>query len=192
MTTPVDANDLPESADRGRPGHAVGRSDLGAAWTEASRSFVLDVPKLEIGGLAEGIRARLARQRAAAGIFAQPGAGDGAAAQIEAGTIELTVRDTGGVDLAVAQYARAQNVSREAARQAIVESIRPAASNAAANPDAVAAVQALARFIETPGQTLIIKLTPRGKVPAMQLFQLLKTDPLVALAQFRIEASTGL
>ena len=63
---------------------------------------------------------------------------------------------------------------------------------AAANPDAVAAVQALARFVESPGQTLVIKLTPRAKVPAMQLFQLLKTDPLIALAQFRIEASTGL
>ena len=63
---------------------------------------------------------------------------------------------------------------------------------AAGNPDAVAASQTLARFLETPGQTLIIKLTPRAKVPALQLFQLLKTDPPSALAQFRIEASTGL
>ena len=38
------------------------------------------------------------------------------AAQIEAGPIELALRDTGGVDLAVAQYARTQNVSRDAAR----------------------------------------------------------------------------
>jgi hypothetical protein len=51
---------------------------------------------------------------------------------------------------------------------------------------------ALVSFVETPGQTLIIKLTPRAKVPAMQLIQLLKTDSLIALAQFRIEASTGL
>ncbi len=63
---------------------------------------------------------------------------------------------------------------------------------AAGNPDTLAAVQALARFLESPGQTLIIKLTPRAKVPALQLIQLLKTDPLIALAQFRIEASTGL
>ncbi len=56
----------------------------------------------------------------------------------------------------------------------------------------MAAVQALARFLESPGQTLIIKLTPRAKVPALQLIQLLKTDPVIALAQFRIEASTGL
>ena len=62
----------------------------------------------------------------------------------------------------------------------------------AGNPDAVAAMQALTRFLESPGQTLIVKLTPRAKVPALQLFQLLKTDPLLALAQFRIEASTAL
>ena len=38
------------------------------------------------------------------------------AAQIEAGPIEIALRDIGGVDLAVAQYARTQNVSRDAAR----------------------------------------------------------------------------
>jgi hypothetical protein len=41
-------------------------------------------------------------------------------------------------------------------------------------------------------QALNIKLTPLAKVPAPQLIQLLKADPLAALAQFRIEASTGL
>lgn len=59
-------------------------------------------------------------------------------------------------------------------------------------PDAEAAVEAIARFVETPGQTLVIKLIPLGKVPAMQLVQVLQIDPLTALAQFRIEASTGL
>jgi hypothetical protein len=93
----------------------------------------------------------------------------------------------------VVQYARAQNVSRDVARKEIVDSIMASSQDVAtANPDATAAVQALARFVESPGQTLVVKLTPLGKVPAMQLFQLLKTDPLVALAQFRIEASTGL
>jgi hypothetical protein len=29
-------------------------------------------------------------------------------------------------------------------------------------------------------------------VPAMQLFRLLQTDPLIALSQFRIEAATAL
>jgi hypothetical protein len=115
------------------------------------------------------------------------------ATQIEAGTIELTVRDLGGVDLAVGHYARMQNISRDAARKAIVDDIRnSAATTGTSNPDAVAAAEALARFIETPRTTLTLKLTPLGKVPAMQLFQALKTDPLDALSKFRIEASTAL
>ena len=80
-----------------------------------------------------------------------------------------------------------------AARKAIVESIMASSEDmAATSPDAVSAMQTLARFVESPGQTLAITFTPRGKVPALQLFQMLKTDPLAALAQFRIEASTRL
>ena len=60
------------------------------------------------------------------------------------------------------------------------------------NPDAVAAVEALVRFVETPRRTLTLKLVPLGKVPALQLMQAFNTDPLLALAQFQIEASTGL
>ncbi|MDB5575216.1 MAG: hypothetical protein JWR80_392 [Bradyrhizobium sp.] len=56
----------------------------------------------------------------------------------------------------------------------------------------MAVAGALIRFIENPGQTLVLKLTPRAKIPALQLIQLLQTDPAVALSQFRMEASTGL
>src|SRR5207244_1801653 len=108
-------------------------------------------------------------------------------------TTPVDATDPASVDGGVVHHARAQNVSRDAARKAIVESIRAGSQDtAAANPDATDAVQALARFVESPGQTLVIKLTPLGKLQAMQLFQLLKTDPMIALAQFRIEASTGL
>jgi hypothetical protein len=55
----------------------------------------------------------------------------------------------------------------------------------------VTIADALTRFIETPQGTLTIKLTPRGKVPAMQLLGSLKADPLAALARFQVEASTG-
>jgi hypothetical protein len=194
MTTPIDASNPamrqlvaagidPLSAD----------GDIGAEWTETARNFVVDVPKLELGGLLKA-SARIALANVPRQAFsANAVQAIGAAAQIEAGAIELSVRDLGTVDAGVAQYARAHNVSRDAARQAIVDSIMASSKDvASANPDAEAAVQALARFVESPGQTLVVKLTPLGKVPAMQLFQLLKTDPLVALAQFRIEASTGL
>ena len=193
ITTPVDASDPamrqlvaagidPLSAD----------GDIGAAWTVAARSFVVDAPKLEIGGVLKA-SARITLANVPRQVFsANAVQAIGAAAQIDVGTIELTVHDLGSVDLGVVQYARSENVSREEARKAIVESIKAGSEDVATNPDAVNAVQAIARFVETPGQTLLIKLTPLGKVPAMQLFQMLKTDPLIALAQFRIEASTGL
>jgi hypothetical protein len=194
ITTPVDAADpaMKQLIVAGLASLSA-EGDIGAEWTEAARSLVLDVPKLELGGLLKA-SARIALANVPRQVFSANAAqAIGAAAQIEAGGIELTVRDLGGVDLGVVQYARAQNVSRDAARKAIVESIMASSQEAAAaNPDAASAAQALARFVESPGQTLVIKLTPRAKVPAMQLVQLLKTDPLIALAQFRIEASTGL
>jgi hypothetical protein len=164
--------------------------DLGAGWTEASTTFALEPVSLEIGGVLKA-SARVSLANVPKTLFtADPAQAMAAAAQLEAGTIELTLRDTGGIDLTVAQQARAQNVSREAARSAIAEGIRASGEKAvAANPDAEAAVTALTRFVETSGQTLVIKLTPLGKVPLLQLFQ---TDPMIALGQFRIEASTGL
>jgi hypothetical protein len=163
--------------------------DLGAAWTESSSAFVLAPATLDIGGLAKA-QLRVALANVPRGVFSLD---PSQAAQIEAGTIELSLRDNGGVDLAVTQLARMQDVSRDAARRAIVDMIRANGEQAAsANPDAKAAVEAIARFVETPGQTLAIKLTPLGKVPGMQLIQLLNTEPIIALAQFRIEASTGL
>jgi hypothetical protein len=194
MTTPVDPND-----PTARPLIAAGinsltvDTDLGAAWTESSRTFVLEPVAIEIGGLVKA-SARVAFANVPRQIFSfNPQQATAMAAQVEVGTIELTVRDTGGLDLAVAQYARAQNVSREAARQAIIQNLRASGANAAAsNPDAPAIADTLARFIETPRTTLTLKLTPRGKVPAMQLLQALQTDPLGALAQFQAEASTAL
>ncbi len=194
MTTPVDGTDPAMKALIAAGLDALSADgDIGAEWTEAARSFVVDVPKLEIGGLLKA-SARIALANVPRQVFSASAVQAlGAAAQIEAGAIELTLRDLGSVDLGVVQYARAQNVSRDAARKAIVENIMASSKDvASANPDAEAAVQALARFVESPGQTLVIKLTPLGKVQAMQLFRLLKTEPLIALGQFRIEASTGL
>jgi hypothetical protein len=167
--------------------------DFGAAWTEASGTFVLEPVAIELGGLLKA-SGHVSLANVPRGAFSlNPEQATAMAAQAEAGTLELTLRDTGGLDRAIALFARAQNVSREAARRSIVETIKAGSEKtAAANPDVVAVVEALVRFIENPGQTLIIKLTPLGKVPALQLIELLQSDPLIALAQFRIEASTGL
>jgi hypothetical protein len=192
LTAPIDVTDALKPLVAAGMDTAAIDFDLGAAWTEASRTFVLDPVMVELGGLFKA-SARVSLANVPRGVFSlNPQQATAMAAQIEAGTMELALRDIGGVDLAVAQYARTQNVTRDTARRTIVENIK--ASNATTttpNPDAAAIVAALADFIETPRGTLTLKLTPRGKVPAMQLIQALRTDPLVALAQFQVEASTG-
>ena len=194
MSAPLDTSDLGQKmlVAAGLDSTAIDL-DFGATWTETSGTFVLEPVSLELGGLLKA-SARVSLANVPRGVFSTSAVQATAmAAQIEAGTMELTLHDLGGVDLAVAQYARVQNVSRDDARRAIVDSIRAGSEKGSgATPDAVAAVEALTRFIETSGQTLIIKLTPLGKVPVLQLMQLLNTDPLIALAQFKIEASTGL
>jgi hypothetical protein len=165
--------------------------DFGATWTEASHAFVLEPVSLELGNLLKAT-ARLSVANVPRGVFSiNPVQATNMAAQIEAGTLELTLRDLGGVDIAVAQYARMQNVSADDARRAIIENIKAGTAEAATtNPDVAALADALAHFVESPRGTLTLKLTPRGKVPAMQLVQVLKVDPLTALAQFQVEAST--
>ena len=165
--------------------------DFGAAWTEASHAFVLEPVSLELGNLLKAT-ARLSVANVPRGVFSiDPVRATNMATQIEAGTLELTLRDLGGVDVAVAQYARMQNVSADDARRAIIESIKAGTAEAATtNPDVAALADALAHFVESPRGMLTLKLTPRGKVPAMQLVEVLKVDPLTALAQFQVEAST--
>ena len=194
FATPIDATN-----PLARPLAAAGLDklavdgDIGLEWTEAARSFVLEVPKLDVSEMLK-VSARVSLANVPRQVFsANAVQAFGAAAQIEAGTLELTVHDAGAVDFAVAQYARSQNTSRDAARQAIIDLIKvDQGAVGSANADADVLFGALARFVETPGQTLIIKVTPRAKVPVLQLFQLVKTDSMSALAQFRIEASTGL
>jgi hypothetical protein len=167
-------------------------ADVGAAWTESSGAFALSPVSIDLGNLLK-MSAGFSLSHVPREIFT-PDAQQALAAaeQVETGAFELNLRDLGIVDLLVAEYAHGHNLSREAARQAIIDSIKAAGEQANTNPDAPAAVEAIVRFIETPRQTLTLKLTPLGTVPTMQLLDLLRTEPPTALAQFRIEASTGL
>lgn len=167
--------------------------DLGAAWMESSGAFALAPATIDLGNLGKA-QARLALANVPRTVFtADPVQAMSQAGQIETGAVELSLRDNGVVDLIVAQFSRIQNVSRDAARNAIVEMIKAQGEKiAASNLDAKVAADALADFVATSGQTLTVKLTPLGKVPVLQLMNVLNSEPIVALAQFRIEASTGL
>jgi hypothetical protein len=194
MTGPVDLSDPDPFKMLAAAGmkSATLSFDLGAAWTEAQKTFALEPVTLEVGGLLT------AALRASVGnvpreVFSiNPLQAAIMAAQIEAGPLELALRDTGGVDLAVAQYAKTQNMGREQARAAIIQNIRETGMKlSGANADAMAIAGAVARFVELPGGTLTIKLTPRGKVPVMQLAETLKANPMLALARFQVDAGNG-
>jgi len=194
LAAPVDATDPNQKPllDAGLDTLAL-ELDLGANWTEASENFALSPATIDVGNLFKA-SAGVSLDHVPRGAFSTelPQAMQNAA-QIESGTLEFNLRDAGAVELLVAQFARSHNMNRDAARPAIVDNIKASGEQiAGTNPDGTAAVEAISRFVETPGQTLALKLTPRAKAPVLQLLQLLKTDPATALAEFKIEASTGL
>jgi hypothetical protein len=168
-------------------------ADLGAGWSENTATFALSPVKLDIANIASA-SANVSLAHVPREVFTiDPQAAMVQAAQIEAGGLQLTLRDLGGVDLLIAQFARMRSTSRDDARQAILATVKASGDKlGSSNPDIAGVVDAVSRFITTPHQTLTLKLTPRAKVSAMQLMQLLSSDPPTALAEFKIEASTGL
>ena len=111
-----------------------------------------------------------------------------AALPIEYGTLEITGRDLGAVDLSVAQYARKQNIPTEQARSTLANEIRTK-GRAAGNNDPVSGrlADAVAAFIEKPRGTMSVKVTPRAKLPVMQFIELTKNDPATAFTLFDID-----
>ena len=192
MATPVDSSD-PTT----KPLVAIGLDtlaadcDVSAAWTQAAQTLVLDAPALGVDGMLKA-SARVSFGNVPRQVFTlNPQQAAAGAAQIEAGAIEVTLRDVGGVDALVAAYARIQNVSTDAARQAIVDTIKSHSENVTtADPDTAAVVDALVHLFQNPKTALTVKLTPRGKIRAMPLVQALQTDPAATLALFQIDVST--
>ena len=194
MKGPVDTNDPEPFKTLAQAGlaNASVDFDLGAAWDESGRSFAIQPGALDIGNvLAATVRLSLANVQR--GTFSlNPLQAAIMAAQIEAGPVELVVRDAGGIDLAITQQARQQKISVEDARRAMTEKIRENATQmATTNPDVMAIAGALTHFIENPGGTLTVKLTPKGKVAMMDIVQAMKTSPVAALARFQVDATVG-
>jgi hypothetical protein len=59
------------------------------------------------------------------------------------------------------------------------------------NPDIKPIADAIARFIETPRGTLTIKVIPKGRILIQEVIEAATRDPMAALSQFRIEATTS-
>jgi hypothetical protein len=194
MTGPIDSKDgepFTVLRDVGID-YATVSADLGQTWSENERKLMLDPVTFEIGGLF-AVTAKASVSNVNRGLFTTNSQQALLmATQMEIGPIEIVVRDLGAVDLAIAQYARRQQVDKDTARSVIMERIMKLdAVVPIANPTTNALTNAAMTFFEKPLRTLTLKIAPRAKLPVMQLMQLMKTDPSAAFAVFQIDAQTS-
>jgi hypothetical protein len=165
--------------------------DFGGTWTEATRMFNLTPVVLEIGELFFA-SATLTLANVPPDVFVLDAAKFGRASEaIEAGPIELMVRDTGGVNLWIGELAKTRGVPFETARRMLIEELNGSMRmQPRPHPDMQAVVGAMARFVEAPGATIKISLSPRGSVKFGPALALAQTSPDAVLALFNIVATT--
>jgi hypothetical protein len=115
------------------------------------------------------------------------------AAATDIGPIELTLRDLGIVDIMAAEVARSRGQGPEAGRSLLMENwTRNAEQQAQLRPSARPFFDAVGRFLQGKGETLTLRLTPRGRVRVMALAEALRLAPDGALlAAFDVEASSA-
>ena len=164
--------------------------DAGARWSEASRLAVLSPFSAKLANVGSiEVKATLGNVPASA-FTLDTATFMAAAAAVEAGPIEIVVRDLGGLDLRVAEVARKQNLSPDAARRMVVETAtQPLAALVPSSPDLSGLADAVTHFIEAPGGKLSISITPKGRVPLLPLLATAQGDPATILALFRIQPS---
>jgi hypothetical protein len=164
--------------------------DAGARWSEASRLAVLSPFSTKLANVGS-IEVNATLGNVPGSAFTLDAATFMAAtAAVEAGPIEIVVRDLGGLDLIVADVARKQNLSPDAARRMVVETAtQPAAALVPSSPDLSGLADAVAHFIEAPGGKLTISITPKGRVRLLPLLVTAQANPGAIFAQFRIQPS---
>ena len=165
--------------------------DVGAAWNEQARTFALTPASIEIGELlATSARADLANVSRELFTF-DPLQRMIATAAVQLGPIEIVVRDFGGVELMLQAFATEHNLSPDEGRKQVLDDLRQRATElAAANPDVVAAAEAVAEFISKPRGSLTLRVTPKNPVSLVGLIAAYQENPAAALSALRIEATT--
>jgi hypothetical protein len=105
----------------------------------------------------------------------------------------VTLRDLGLVDLLAAETARARGQTPEAGRGLLLENwTRNAEMKVQLDPSLRPLVEAVGQFLQGKGETLTVRLTPRGRVRLMALAEALRLAPDRALlSAFTIEAASA-
>jgi hypothetical protein len=166
--------------------------DLGARWQETEQRVVLAPVTMEIRDvLALSIKASAANvpPEMLSTDIVKVMAG---APLVEAGPVELILRDLGGVELAAAQAGLAKGGDAEAGRALLAASVAQWSAKTTHVPELQALFDALSRFVQGKGETLTIVLTPKGGVGLLRFVEAARRDALAALiAHFTVEARTG-
>jgi hypothetical protein len=165
--------------------------DLGVLWTEATETLDISPAAIELVN-SFVFTAKLSIRNVPRSMFSiDTSMAMAAVDQLEAGPLEISLRDTGGLKTALTQYAKSKGLSEDEARTQIIDSLNDTAKAAAqSNPDALVVGQALAQFIQTPMSTFTITVTPKGKVRLKQAFDAANVDPASSVSLFTVEAKT--
>jgi hypothetical protein len=166
--------------------------DVGVTWDEASQTLVASPMVLDAGNLA-ALSAKIQAGNVSRAMFSVDSASVlAAAAGIEVGPLELSLRDAGAIDIALRDLAKAQGVTPDGARALMAEQLSAqGAQLAQLYPDLRPLVERLGDFIRTRGATLTIRMAPKAKVNLMQSITLARTDPTLLLPQFAIDAAVS-
>jgi hypothetical protein len=193
-TLPTDLTDMKFGGVLSDTGFAsiTTRLEFNIAWDETSQTLSISPLLLEVDH-AFTVAAEFALRNVPRSAFTtDQAAAKAAIEQYEAGPLQIVVRDAGAVRTALAHYAKNKNLSVDQARREIIESVnelgRVSAQN---NPQIASLAQALVRFIETPGATLTLRLTPKGTVKFKQLIESGNAQPAAVVTLFDFEAKTA-
>jgi hypothetical protein len=165
--------------------------DLGISWDETAQTLSIAPIIFEVDH-AFAFSADLSVRNVPRSAFtANPLTALAVLDQLESGPLQISLRDTGALRTALAQYAKNNNMSIADARKEIIESVNELAeASAQNNPQVGSLAQALVQFIENPGSTLTVRITPKGSVKFKQLIENGNGDPAGLAALFDVEVKT--
>jgi hypothetical protein len=166
--------------------------EIGSAWNDRTRTLSLSPATLELDRLFS-TSLTVSIGNVPPGLpLGDPDQMAHAADMLEAGPLELSFHDGGGLDLVLAQTAKDQAISPSAARSKMIDEMnRRARMQPQQSAEFERLVDALGRFLSASGATLKVTLTPKGHVNLTQTLELAKVDPIAALSRFEVEVSVS-
>jgi hypothetical protein len=161
--------------------------NFSTSWNENTQTIAIAPLSAEIADLYSA-SAKLTINNAPRAIFSvDPITVAQTATQLEAGVLNFSLHDLGGFERIFAKTAKDQQITPDAARKSVIDTIRAVALM---TPELQSLGTAAAHLLETPGATINVVVTPIGKANLAQAIETARSNPMALLSQFKIDAST--